>query len=378
MPETSCAMLVNVERLHRYMDEAGCAAIVARSGRNFTYLSGVAYPGTLGRHLDFPDTLRDVFCIWPHTGEPVVVTSHAGNAVTKRDAWAKRIELIEDYVETGIEGMARVLRDMGLADETLGFEKTYISAARWEEVEKALPRARLFDCTVMMDEVRWIKTPGEVALLREAAEIQDQAHLAVFPGVKPGDTERKIHGRMLDACISRGCGYVHGVLNSSRNHDIYSGEGDVEFCSGDILRTDYVSYYRHGYPGHQSRLFSLGPASAEHRRRYRKFHDIYLKLADYCRPGKKANEIWKFANTELKNAGFNHQPGAMVGHSVGPWFHQQDPVLVRTEERRIEAGMVIALEPYVDWWHVQDMFYIGRDDNELLSPNFDTRELFEI
>ena len=44
-------VLVNVERLNRYMDKAGCAAIVARSGRNFTYFSGVAYPGTLGRHL---------------------------------------------------------------------------------------------------------------------------------------------------------------------------------------------------------------------------------------------------------------------------------------------------------------------------------------
>ena len=160
MTNTSPSILVNVERLNRYMNEAGCAAIVARSGRNFTYLSGVAYPGTLGRHLDFPDTPRDVFCIWPRAGEPVVVTSHAGNAVTKRDSWVKRIELIEDYVETGIEGVARVLRDMGLAEEKLGFEKTYISATRWVEVETELPRAKLFDCTVMMDEVRWIQNPG--------------------------------------------------------------------------------------------------------------------------------------------------------------------------------------------------------------------------
>ena len=371
-------MLVNVERLNRYLDEAKCAAIVARSGRNFTYFSGVAYPGTLGRHLDFPDTPRDVFCIWPRTGEPVVVTSHAGNAVTKRDSWLTRIELIEDYVESGIQGVARVLRDMGLDQERLGFERTYISAARWEDVENELPHANLFDCTVMMDEVRWTKTPGEVALLREAAEIQDQAHLAVFPGVKEGDTERQIHAQMLEACVTRGCGYVHGVLNSSRNHDIYSGEGDVAFRRGDILRTDYVSYYRHGYPGHQSRLFSLGAPSDENRKLYARFHDIYRQLADFCRPGRKSNEVWQFASTKLKDAGFDHKPGAMVGHSVGSWFHQQDPVLVRTEDRPIEKGMVIALEPYVDWWHVQDMFYIGKDGNEILSPNFDTSELFVI
>ena len=81
MATASRPRLVNVERLHRFMDEAGCAAVVARSGKNFTYLAGIAYPGTLARHLDFPDTPRDVFCIWPRTGEPVVVTHHAGRPV---------------------------------------------------------------------------------------------------------------------------------------------------------------------------------------------------------------------------------------------------------------------------------------------------------
>ncbi len=370
-------ILVNVERLHHYMDEAGCAAIIARSGKNFTYLAGVVYPGTLGRHLDFPDTPRDVFCIWPRTGEPIVVTNSAARGVTRRDSWVKRIELIEDYVETGIEGAAKILRELGLDKEKLGFERTYISALRWAEIESALPSARLFDCTVLMDEVRWIKTPAEVDLLRQAADIQDEAYLAVFPGVKEGDTERQVHGRMLEACVAGGCGYVHGILASSRNPDDYSGESDVAFRVGDIIYTDYVSYYR-GYPGHQSRLFSLGTPSAEIRKRYRTYHDIYLQLVEFCRPGRKANEVWRFANTKLNNAGFPHQTAEMVGHSVGAWFHQQDPVLVHTEERLIEEGMVIALEPYVGYWHVQDMFYIGKDSNELLSPKFDTRELFVI
>lgn len=49
-------IIANVERLHRQMDEARCAAIVVRSGKNVTYLAGFAYPGTLARHLDFPDS----------------------------------------------------------------------------------------------------------------------------------------------------------------------------------------------------------------------------------------------------------------------------------------------------------------------------------
>ena len=35
-------IIANVERLHALMDEEGFSAIVARSGKNFTYLSGFA------------------------------------------------------------------------------------------------------------------------------------------------------------------------------------------------------------------------------------------------------------------------------------------------------------------------------------------------
>ena len=45
------AILANVQRLHAFMDQLGYAAVVVRSGKNFTYLAGFAYPGTLARHL---------------------------------------------------------------------------------------------------------------------------------------------------------------------------------------------------------------------------------------------------------------------------------------------------------------------------------------
>ena len=42
------------------------------------------------------------------------------------------------------------------------------------------------------------------------------------------------------------------------------------------------------------------------------------------------------------------------------------------------AGMVVALEPYVTHWHCQDLFLITEGKPELLSPAFDTRQLFII
>jgi Xaa-Pro aminopeptidase len=50
----------------------------------------------------------------------------------------------------------------------------------------------------------------------------------------------------------------------------------------------------------------------------------------------------------------------LAGHSVGAWWHQQEPVISRDNPRRLEEGMVIAMEPHINNWHIQDMLLIGR------------------
>ena len=106
------------------------------------------------------------------------------------------------------------LKEMGLANAKIGMEASYVNAARWAEIESLLPDAQFVDCTSLMNSVRWIKTPAEIALLKESADIQDDAHLEVFPTIRPGDRERDIHARFLRSHIERGCHFgVDAVLN---------------------------------------------------------------------------------------------------------------------------------------------------------------------
>ena len=262
-------IIANVERLHRLMDEAGISAIVARSGKNFTYLAGFAYPGTLARHLEFPDSPREVVVVWPRTGEPVMVLNSYAAPLARRDSWLERIEVVDDYAESPYERAADVLRQLGLSEETIGFEKSYVSANRWEEIGELLPRARIVDSTELMDRVRWIKTPEEVAALEAGARLLDEAYLEVLPTVRPGDTERLVHSRIIESCLRRGANWAHGILNSSRNTVAYGGESDLAFEAGDIIRNDYVAYLN-GYPGHQSRSVCVGAPSDEQKRIYRR------------------------------------------------------------------------------------------------------------
>ena len=135
-------IIANVERLHRLMDEEGVSAVVARSGKNFTYLAGFAYPGTLGRHLEFPDSPREVLLVWPRHGEPTMVVNTYAAPLARRDSWLERIEVVDDYAESPYQRAADVLRGFGLSEEAIGFEKSYVSANRWEEISSLLPLGR--------------------------------------------------------------------------------------------------------------------------------------------------------------------------------------------------------------------------------------------
>ncbi len=370
-------VIANVDRLQDHMDHNGLSAVVVRSGKNFTYLSGVSFPGTLARHLDLADSPRDVFVVWPRNGEPVIITNALGKPVVERDSWVARIEVVQDYVESPLEKLAKEVKNMGLDSSKIGFEKSYISAASWEELQGLLPRVEMSDCTEMMNSVRWVKTPGEIALLKRAADLQDEAHLEVFPTIRDGDTEREIHSRFVKSCLQLGCHFVHGILTSSRNASMYMGESDLAIRKGNIIRTDYVSYLE-GYPGHQSRMACLGKPSDEQREMYRKYRDVYLKTIEKCRAGTRVSDIYFFAREMLLEYGFPHNPASFVGHSVGAWWHQQEPFLVKGWDVELEEGMVIAIEPYVGYWHIQDLVLVTGEGPQILSDLFDTGQLFVI
>src|SRR5262252_9554659 len=314
---------VNVARLHEYMDRERLDAVVARSGQNLTYLSSFTYPGTLARHVDIADSTRAVLLLWPRRGEPIFVLNAIAEKLTVRDSWIKRAVVYDAYNESPYARLCSVIKEAGLEGGRIGFEKNYLSAEHWEEIRRGLPRAEMVDGNRMMDAVRWVKTPAELAMLRKGADLLDDAYLEVFPTITNGETERAVHSRLIGSCLRRGANWAHGILNSNRNTIPYAGESDELFLKGDVVRTDYVAYL-HGYPGHQSRVAIMGKPSAALREDYARYRGLSR-----------------------------------------------------------EEGMVLALEPHgldpgPGFLHLQDMAVVRARGPELLSPKFNTTEMFVI
>lgn len=369
-------VIANVERLNAGMDRMALSAVAVRTGPNFTYLSGMAMPGTLARHLDAAYTVRGFMLVWPRRGDPFIVVDAFAEGLVRRASWIERVEVYQAYVESLYTKTAQLLADAGLGSGRVGFERAGLSMAHWEEIQRVLPKVEMVDCSRMMDEVRWVKTAGEVALQKRACDLLDDVLLELFPTIREGETEREVHSRALAACTRRGCGYVHGILNSSSNMVMYGGESDVRFRRGDFVRNDYVAYLE-GYPGHQSRLAILGEPNDEQKKGYDITLEVHRKTVDGCRAGVTAGELYASVVREFKQRGIDY-PASLVGHGMGPWMHQQEPVLRRDSDVVLEKGMVLAVEPQRLHWHLQDIVLVNDGPPTLLSDKFPIDQPFVI
>ncbi|MDB5590418.1 M24 family metallopeptidase [Enterovirga sp.] len=307
---------------------------------------------------------------------PVFVVDATAAGATRAESWIEQVVVFDGYAEALFGRVAAVLEDLGLGRESVGFDKNFVGAGFWEDVSRCCPAMRMRDATELLDEVRWIKTPGEVERFRIGAKVLDQVFADVFPTIRAGEREREVHGRIIGGCLAAGAEFAHGILNSHRNTVIYRGESAFQFERGDIVRTDYLAYVD-GYPGHQSRNAVIGRPSPEQKRDYALYHEIYRATAERLRPGAVVGEIYDFVRARFQAIGWTYTAG-LVGHSVGAWWHQQEPIFCRGGRTILEPGMVVALEPFLDHWHCQDLFLVTDHAPELLSPDFDTGEMFVI
>lgn len=370
--------LYNAPELARLFETQGLDAIVARSGAGVAYLSGMRFPGTLGRLQDFADSPRAALVVWPRKGDPALVASRIASGLARRWSWLDDVRVYAEYVETPYALAAGVLRERGLGRGRIGVERREFGADRWAAFREALPEAELVDCAAAFEAVRAIKTPGELALIKRAADIQDAAHLEVFSTARPGDTERALHARMIAAMLRLGAESAHGMMQSSRTPITYGGEGDAPVERGDAVRTDYVCYVE-GYAANLSRMAVMGPPSDEQRRLYALLLDVHREtIAQRLRPGVRAGDVYAFVRERFTAAGHPNVAG-LVGHSLGLWWHQEEPMLVPNEARPLRAGMVVCLEPILEgFWHVQDEVLITEAEPELISGRFETARLFEM
>lgn len=169
------------------------------------------------------------------------------------------------YYPEGAQVVADTLKARGLLKGRVGLE--YWSWApggpAFAELGRRLSAAGaadVVDGSWVVDHVRLVKSPQELAYTREALAIADAAYEALRDTLAPGMSEHEIDALLSYECKRRGGddpGIRTMVRTGPRTAAFHAPAGDRRIAQGDLLMID-MSAARHQYHGNTARAFSLG------------------------------------------------------------------------------------------------------------------------
>jgi Xaa-Pro aminopeptidase len=365
-----------VERLRGAMPEAGLDALVACSPENVAYLTGLVVPSQPLMRW------RHAFAIVPRDGPTALVVVDMEEHTVRSRVPGPRYYVWREFAGDCMAVVATALRELGLADGRLGLELDYLPARDYAALAAALLGARLEAAEGLFARQREIKTPGELELLRRLSRLTDAALHDALAAVGPGSSELDLAGALTSGIYRRGAESFKLLIVASGERSQYPNVGPTErrLQPGDLIRLEIFGVLQ-GYMAGVCRTGVVGAALAEQERIWRNLVESKYLLLDLLRPGASSAAIYAAYVRQFAALGIG-RPISFVGHGIGLHLHEE-PYLGGGPERRLEAGMVLGVEPLLYWpehygLQLKDMVAITQDGCELLSDYTNTDTLFPV
>lgn len=198
-------------------------------------------------------------------------------------------------------------------------------------------------------EMRMVKSPGEIRLLKQAVRATEAAHLAAWKRLRSGVGEAQLLGPMLEEFLEHGALYpayapiIGAGLNSTALH--YS-RLDSEADAGDVVLFDVAAEYG----GYAADITRTVPVSGRFSERQRQVYDWVLgaqqAVIAAVKPGMKLRGKGRDSLHRRAVRYFEKQQDGLsdafphgIGHHVGLDVHDADT------GDELRPGMVVTVEP---------------------------------
>jgi Xaa-Pro aminopeptidase len=233
----------------------------------------------------------------------------------------------------------------------LGFDDATLSVARHRKLLELLPEAwELVPCPGVVERLRAVKEAGEIARIRVASELADEALRGVLEQGVVGRTERdvaielELRMRRLGAEAPSFPSIVAAGAHGALPH----AEPREEAIPPDVLLTIDWGALNDGYCSDCTRTFATGEAIADEAR---EVYALVLRAQERglaaLMAGPSGREVDALAREVIEQAGEGEHFGHGLGHGVGMEVHE-GPRLSRTAgEQPLLAGNVVTVEPGV-------------------------------
>ncbi|MBQ2774887.1 MAG: aminopeptidase P family protein [Clostridia bacterium] len=226
-----------------------------------------------------------------------------------------------------------------------------------------------------INSLRMVKSADEIASIKKAQAITEQAFDHILRFIKPGVTEREISLELDYFMLKNGAEALSfetiavSGINSSMPHGVPS---DKKIENGDFITMDYGAVCD-GYHSDMTRTVAVGAVSDEQKKVYDTVLKAQLAALDVMRPGVRCSDADKAARDVIASAGYGAFFGHGTGHGVGIEIHEE-PRVSPSAEDILEAGNVVTDEPgiYLPGCfgvRIEDMVLITEDGIENLTSS---------
>lgn len=334
-------------RLRAAMADHGVDALVLLGNSHVAYATGASWPliDSGMAHVDRPVAVVLADDEWPHLFAP-----HRMTADLPEDHRHGPVYL--EYDE-GVEHFAKQLAD--LAPKTVAVDEL-TGAMRRLNVGPAR------DAGPILTAAKVVKTPDELACLRRATGITQDAMVAVQEELKPGMRQIDLSARFVRRAFELGATAnllepIWQVMRETRDA-VWTTHGDLalplltterELARGDVLWVD-VSISYAGYCSDFGRTWIVGqdPTPRQHAQ-FRRWRDILDAVLAVTGPGRSTAELTRAAIAA--NGGSRPWvPHFYLGHGLGTNaaempFIGTDLGDAFDEGQVLRPGMVVVIEP---------------------------------
>jgi Xaa-Pro aminopeptidase len=373
-------------RLRSGMEKEGMEAFLVVQKMDYYYLSGTTQNGLL---------------FVPLEGKPLLMI--------RREVERARVESPLEVV-VGISStreLPSLIRDhWGRLPQTLGLELDVIPVRDYFRYQDLFPGTRFMDASPVIRDVRKIKSPFEIELMRVAGGIGKKVYQEAREILKEGMTEIEFGG-LLEAAAKR---YGHeGLLRvRSLNYEAYTwhvlsgpsggivsqsdspmgGLGlSPAFPVGASLRVmrahepilvDFGTCY-HGYQADETRMFSIGEMGKKFIDAYKVCREIHDAVLEETRPGADCEAIFQKTLRLAEKLGYKDSylgpPGLQtrfIAHGIGLELNEF-PFLAQGQSYPLEEGMTFAVEPKIVFpgegsVGLENTVLVTQDGYEILTP----------
>ena len=338
-------------KLDLLMEEAGIDVLLATSKHNVQYLLGAEraiffdYMDALGvsRYLPiliYPKGRPDKAAFIGHrleTHQRDVAPLWVPDARTAASGSLDAIALAADAIRTA-----------GVPRKRIGVELAFLPMDAGNALKDAFPDSAVEDALFVLERLRAVKTPAELAKLRTASELVIESMLEVIAGHGPGKTKQEISDALRIAEVKRGLTFEYCLLACGASHN--RAPSGQRWQKGDVLSLDSGGNF-HGYIGDLARMAVLGKPDAELSELLSEIETIQRAAFAAVRPGAMGGEIYASAEKILQqskqrsNLEFLAHGMGLVSHEA-PRLTAKGPVPYDDADARrpLEPGMVVSIE----------------------------------